>query len=89
MSFISQLISLAIPLQIKRTMQPGTVAPIFTASAYNSFTKEVDDLDLLSFKGSYIVLLFYTGVLADLMSFLEAAKEFKMSVLAGHLHRHC
>ena len=65
-------------------MQPGTLAPIFTASAYNSLTKEVADVDLSSFKGSYIVLLFYTGdfgpsLLADLILFQEAAKEFKIS----------
>ena len=65
-------------------MQPGTLAPIFTASAYNSFTKEVGDVDLSSFKGSYIVLLFYTGdfgpsLLADLMSFKESVKEFGIS----------
>merc|ERR1711942_330402 len=76
--------ALAIPLLIKRTMQPGTLAPIFTASAYNSFTKEVGDVDLSGFKGSYIVLLFYSGdfgpsLLADLMSFQLAVKEFKMS----------
>merc|ERR1711942_415323 len=76
--------ALAIPLLIKRTMQPGTLAPIFTASAYNSYTEEVGDVHISSFKGSYIVLLFYTGdfgpsLLADLMSFKEAVKEFEIS----------
>ena len=71
-------------------MQSGTIAPTFTASAYNSFTKEVGDVDLSSFKGKYTVLLFYTGnfgpsLLADLMSFQEAIKKFEISNDAVHL----
>jgi len=65
-------------------MQSGTMAPPFKASAYNSFTKEVGDVDLSSFKGKYTVLLFYTGnfgpsLLVDLMSFQEATKKFEIS----------
>jgi len=71
-------------------MQPGTVAPTFTASAYNSLTKEVGYVELTSFKGKYTILLFYTGnfgpsLLADLMSFQEATKKFEMSNNEVHL----
>ena len=71
-------------------MQPGTVAPTFTASAYNSLTKEVGNVELSSFKGKYTILLFYTGnfgpsLLADLMSFQEATKKFEMSNNEVHL----
>ena len=56
-------------------MQPGTPAPSFTASAYNSATKKVVDVELASLKGSYTVLSFYSGdfgplMLADFMGFL-------------------
>ena len=61
-------------------MQPGTPAPSFTASAYNSATKETVDVELASLKGSYTVLFFYSGnfgplVLADFMGLIQEAVE--------------
>ena len=61
-------------------MQPGTPAPSFTASAYNSATKKMVDVELASLKGSYTVLLFYSGnfgpsVLADFIGFLHETVE--------------
>ena len=55
-------------------MQPGTPAPSFTASAYNSATKKTMNVELANLKGSYTVLLFYSGdfgplLLADYMGF--------------------
>ena len=56
-------------------MQPGSPAPSFTAAAYYSATKTLVDVELASHKGSYTVLLFYSGdfgplMLADFMGFL-------------------
>jgi len=61
-------------------MQPGINAPSFTETAYNTSTKVVGNVELSTFKGSYTVLLFYTGdfgptLLADLITFQEAVKE--------------
>merc|ERR1712142_1000694 len=62
-----------------------TIAPSFMASAFNTSTKKVSSVELSSFKGSYVVLLFYTGdfattLLAEVITFQEALKVLKDEV---------
>jgi len=72
-------------------MQSGTLAPSFTASAAsfsyydNHSTKKVSNLELENFKGSFVVLLFYSGdfeptVSVELMTFQDALKELQDEV---------
>jgi NADH-dependent peroxiredoxin subunit C len=40
-------------------VQPDVIAPLFTAEAYNNEKKSIEEIDLESYRGKYVVLFFY------------------------------